>query len=82
MINFETWDDVLHHVRQGLPIYYQAPLDAKPVLIGAAVRVHVASIGLDRWEKTYTVRVTPPHWSDTDPFSADSGHLERFRREE
>lgn len=62
MIPFDSWDDVLAHVRAGLPIYYQAPLDSRPIRIGAAVRVHLSPLpgALNRWEKTYTVRVTPP----------------------
>ena len=30
---FDTWRDVLVHVIAGSPIYYQAPLDARPVLV-------------------------------------------------
>ena len=63
---FPTWADVMRHVRLGLCVWYQAPLDYKPVLIDAR---------LTRGEK---VRVRP--FGDADPFTADEGHLDRFRR--
>lgn len=63
---FDTWRDVLVHVIAGSPIYYQAPLDARPVLV---------RVQLTRGNK---VRVFPPS-TDCDPFTADAGHLDRFR---
>lgn len=63
---FPTWDDVLAHVASGADVHYHAPLNHRPVLIKAAV-------------KGKGVRVTP-YASDCDPFTADAGHLERFKR--
>ena len=63
---FVTWSGVLGHVRAGGAIYYQAPLDFRPVL----VRCHAFKNG--------KIRVYPPT-RDADPFTADSGHLDRFK---
>lgn len=63
---FVCWGDVLLHVDQGQALWYQAPLDARPVLLG---RVH---------RRGAKVRVYPLS-RDVDPFTADAGHLDRFR---
>lgn len=70
LIPFATWAAVLEHVGAGKATWYQAPLDTR------AVRVRV---GLRR--RGTRVRVTPPG-GDCDPFTADAGHLDRFRRED
>lgn len=64
---FETWAQLLDAIAAGYPIYYQAPLDARPVMVSAVVR------------RDGKLRITPPY-SDCDPFNADAGHLPRFRR--
>jgi hypothetical protein len=69
LIPFDTWDDVLVHVKLGLPVWYHAPLDVRPVRVQATAR-----------PKGRTVRVTPPT-RDDDPFTADAGHFDRFRRD-
>lgn len=69
---FESWQAVLDHVRAGLPIWYLAPLDVEPNRIGATCK-----------PKGYTVRVRPfdkRRRNPFDPFTADSGHLDRFCR--
>lgn len=65
--SFQTWAQLTDHVRAGYRLWYQAPLDYRPVLVTAVLR------------KDGKVRVTPPY-SNADPFTADSGHLDRFRR--
>ena len=71
---FETWDQVLEYVTKGkcsldsCGIYYQAPMDYRPVLVLAKRR------GNGR-----KVRIIPPGLL-ADPFWADAGHLDRFLR--
>lgn len=64
---FETWAEVLAHVSADRPIWYQAPLDWRPV----RVECHLLRGG-------QRVRVVPPS-ADVDPFTADAGHLQRFK---
>lgn len=71
---FETWPTLLAHVRACLPVYYQAPMDPRPV------RVRVQFLGSRFLTGEYKqIRVFPPS-HDCDPFTADAGHLDRFRR--
>lgn len=63
---FETWDAVVSHVAAGLPIYYHAPMDVRPVWVRCEVRAR------------QRIRVFPPS-PDADPFTADASHLDRFR---
>jgi hypothetical protein len=63
---FPTWGEVLAHVEAGLPVYYQAPLDPRPVRIGAKRRRN--RIAVD------------PLTLDADRFQADAAHLSRFRK--
>jgi len=65
-VSFATWEAVQAHIRAGLAVYYQAPLDYRPVRIGARVL------------SKHRIRVRPPT-RDVDPFTADRGHLERFK---
>lgn len=65
--SFATWEALLDHIAAEYPLAYQAPLDARPVVVTVARR------------KDGKLRVTPP-FSDADPFTADAGHLSRFRR--
>lgn len=55
--------------RMGLPLWYQAPMDARPTRLGGSVQYKI--------RKT-TIRIIPPK-HDADPFTADKGHLDRFR---
>jgi len=66
MEKFESWEDLLMHVAAGLSIWYHAPLDVNPVRVRAEIRSRMK------------VRVFPPS-RDCDPFTADRGHLDRFR---
>lgn len=64
---FESWQAVLDSVKIGEKLWYHAPLDITPRSVRCESR---------RGNK---VRVFP--WTkQTDPFTADSGHLDRFRK--
>lgn len=64
---FDSWDAVLSHVASGGKVWYHAPLDVLP----HSVRVET--------RKGKKLRVFP--WTrEADPFTADAGHLNRFRR--
>lgn len=65
--SFATWAELLDHVAAEYPLAYQAPLDARPVVITVTRR------------RDGKLRVTPT-FSDAGPFTADEGHLSRFRR--
>ncbi len=64
---FAGWNSVLAHATQGKPLYYQAPLDSRPVLV-RIVKVY----------KNGKVRIDPL-CSDADKFTADFEHADRFR---
>lgn len=66
-VPFATWADLLDAIAGDYTIYYQAPLDYRPSVVGCVVR------------KDGKVRVTPVY-GDADPFTADVAHLTRFRR--
>ncbi len=66
-LSFHTWADVLAHVNAKLPIYYHAPMDHRP-----------RKITIARVYKNGKVRVAKPA-ADCDAFTADTGHLDRFR---
>lgn len=65
MKSFQAWPEVIAHVKAGLPLFYQAPMDRYPVSIRAKVRGS-------------TLRVHPPT-SAADAFTADEKHLDRMR---
>ncbi len=67
---FATWSDVLTYVKGGEPLFYQGPLDVRP----GRVRVRAAY-------KNGKLRLED-YWHGTDNydrFTADHGHLSRFR---
>lgn len=65
--NFNSWVDLLDHLRAGNPVWYQAPLDRFPSKVSA-------------YFKGKRIRVIP--WGrDCDPFLANEDHLDRFRRQ-
>ena len=64
---FATWADLLDHVGSEYPLYYHAPMDYRAAQVSAVLR------------KDGKLRVTPTY-TDADPFTADQGHLGRFRR--
>jgi hypothetical protein len=65
---FATWTELTDHVRAGYRLYYHPPMDFRPsLLVSATIR------------RDGTIRCTPVY-VDADPFTADIGHLDRFRR--
>jgi hypothetical protein len=65
MNKFASWDDVLAHVASGKVVYYQAPMNWRPVyVVSARVKGKKIRIGAQ---------------GDSDAFTADDGHLDRFR---
>jgi len=73
---FSVWADVLAYVRKSAngAIWYQAPLDARPVLVKATCRPNGRTVRIAPWG--FWRRGQRPF----DPFTADAGHLDRFRR--
>jgi hypothetical protein len=65
---FDTWADVLAAARRGDRLWYQAPLDRFPHSI-LVVKVF----------KNDRIRIDPLS-NQVDKFTADAGHLNRFRR--
>lgn len=61
------WQDVIAAAKEGKHLWYQAPLDFRPVRVACEVR----------GKNPQKVRVIPPT-RDCDPFWADEGHAERF----
>jgi hypothetical protein len=68
---FDTWRDVLVAAQAGEALWYQAPLDYRPVPVRVQLKARAHSIAL---------RVFPPAGSDADPFTCGAAHLDRFRR--
>ena len=62
---FRSWADVLAYVQRHGAIYYQAPLDWRPVLVRASAED--------------VVKIEPDP-ANADPFNADILHLDRFKR--
>lgn len=67
---FDSWDSVLEYAKPGHILLYQAPMDPKPG--------HVRVLNVSNRKKT--IRLEPWPRRDADPFTADSGHLSRFRK--
>lgn len=65
---FDTWADVLEAARRSEMLWYQAPLDARP-RYDSVVKIF----------KNDKLRIDPLS-PDADKFTADAGHLARFRR--
>ncbi len=66
-VMFKSWDDVLSFAARGGRLFYQAPLDVHPVAVTVA-----------KVFKNKKIRIVPPSM-DADAFTADEGHLDRFR---
>lgn len=75
LVKFDTWQEVLEHVRAQKPVWYQAPLDRTPMRLSYKVPEHYGV----RIQGN-AVRIQPPKYA-ADPFRADDRHLDRFRRE-
>jgi hypothetical protein len=64
---FATWTDVLAFVDRGGWLHYHAPMDLRPTSVRVVKRF-----------KNGKLRLDPGPYADH--FTADSGHLDRFRR--
>lgn len=77
---FSSLDEVIAHVRRDEPLYYWAPMDLRPTLVNrGAYRTQVVLTNDDDGKGVTVLRIVPPS-VDADPFEADEGHLERFRK--
>ena len=85
-MKFDSWSEVLQHCAEGLPVYYQAPLDLKPTKLRPR-DVEVGPTPYTYEARPRTVRIWPPgsigrgRRRTADPFSADAKHLSRFSHE-
>jgi hypothetical protein len=66
---FATWREVLEYVNANGSVYYQPPLNHRPVWIAA-------SVGEGGKLKMYASRID----RDADDFTADESHLDRMRK--
>ena len=76
--SFATWERLLAYVKRGNPVWYQAPLDVRPTRLTQGKK----PFGYE--PRARTVRIYPPGRGKartSDPFTADAGHLDRFRGE-
>lgn len=67
LMEFRDWAQLIAHIRAEYALWYQAPMDIRPALVTAIIR------------KDGKLRVTSWH-PDFVNFTADPGHLSRFRR--
>ncbi len=65
---FDSWADVLAAARRGDRLWYHAPMDYQPRSI------HVVKVF-----KNGNIRIDPLS-NQADKFTADRGHLDRFKR--
>jgi hypothetical protein len=65
---FSSWNEVLAAARRGDWLAYQAPMDSAP-----------RSIHVDKVYKNGSIRIDPLS-NQADKFTANAGHLSRFRR--
>jgi hypothetical protein len=65
--SFDSWEAVLAYAREGKQLWYHAPLDIRPVRILVVKVFRNGKIRID------------PMSNQADNFTADSGHLNRFR---
>ena len=73
---FANWDQLIDHVRAELPLWYHAPLDYQPVRIYDSIVRKDGKVRVYPSDR-YHAKRNP---NGCDPFTADRGHLERFRR--
>lgn len=67
LVSFKTWSEVRDHAARGGRLWYHAPLDAR------AREIRVVKVF-----KNGKIRIDPMS-SEADNFTADEGHLDRFR---
>lgn len=66
---FSSWKELLDFIKSGGWLFYHAPLDLRPTSV-SVVKVY----------KNGNIRIDP-NTNDADPFTADPGHLSRFKRQ-
>lgn len=66
-VEFESWEQLIDHIKAGYLLWYQPPLDYYPCQVNAVIR------------RDGKVRVNPIY-RGSEPFTVDQGHLSRFRR--
>ncbi len=80
-VKYDSWRDVMDDARRGTALFYQAPMDPSPTRLHPAPGQPLGYEALAR-----TIKIWPPgsagrgRQRTADPFTADSGHLDRFRR--
>lgn len=81
--SFAAWKDVLAWCKAGKDVYYQAPMSPEPVKLRAASTSGPAPYTYEL--RARSLRIFPPgsigrgRMRTADPFTADAGHLDRFR---
>lgn len=81
LVGFSSWPDVLAYARTGGDLYYQAPLNYRPVRLRPG-----KNQTLTYEVRARSIRIWPPgsigrgRSRTADPFTADAGHLDRFSR--
>jgi len=68
LVCFDSWSDVVAAATRGDRLWYAAPLDAR-----------AREVRVKRVYKSGKLRIDPVS-NDADAFTADAGHLSRFRR--
>jgi hypothetical protein len=82
LIHFESWADVLAYARAGQTLFYQAPLDRRPMRFVPADPRRPTPFTYE--VRARTIRMWPSgsvgrgRARTSDPFTADAGHLARF----
>lgn len=77
LVTFSSWEEVLGHVRAGRVVWYQAPLDSSPRLVRTTARPHGRTVRVKPWSSG-----RKGHCAPFDAFTADKGHLDRFRKQD
>lgn len=72
LVRFDTWEQVLEAARNGVQLWYEAPMDAAQAYPAHQVQVV-------RVYKNGKLRVDPLS-NQADTFTCDAGHLYRFRK--
>ena len=84
LVPFDTWVDALRWAAAEKPIFYQAPMDHRATRLWPK---HTHPVTAASYEvRPRTIRIWPVGSTGrgrartADPFTADAGHLDRFRR--
>ena len=87
LLGFPSWAAVLAYAETGAPLYYRAPLDARPTRLTVARGFITSAEPCTYVARARTIRVLTGcigrgAQRTSDPFTADAGHLARFSRAE